>query len=76
MSDVSFQQWFAELPRCERCGIKPTGSHYHCGGCDSTDTTSMYGHHVGMHVVDGKIVKTEFHHCTLHLIDGECELSQ
>lgn len=72
---MSVNPWFTELGDCERCGNPITGSHWHCGGCDSTDTTSMYGHHVGMHVVDGKIVKTEFHHCTLNRFPGgECEL--
>jgi hypothetical protein len=64
-------------PDCERCGInlKYTGSHYHCGGCDSDDVTSMMGHHMSGHLINGKWVKTEFHHCRL-TTTGECELNE
>lgn len=34
---------------CSRCGQQLTGgSHWHCAGCDSTETTSMYGHHTAL----------------------------
>jgi hypothetical protein len=56
---------------CERCGeVLYGGSHYHCGGCDSTDVTSSYGHHSSGHFRDGKWVKTGFHHCP----PGPCAL--
>lgn len=61
-------------PICDRCGInlKYTGSHYHCS-CGSDDVTSMMGHHASGHLVNGKWVKTEFHHCAKR-IGGTCEL--
>lgn len=62
-------------PDCDRCGInlRWAGSHYHCGGCDSKDVTSMYGHFVGAHWVNGKAIKAEHHHC-LASRGGKCDL--
>lgn len=63
-------------PDCERCGmnLRWAGSHYHCGGCDSKDVTSMYGHHSSGHYVSGKWVEVGFHHCTMRTL-GECEFN-
>ena len=63
---------FAELGNCNVCGQMITGSHYHCS-CGTTDTTGMMGHHRSIHVVNGEIVKTEFHHCGPN---GNCELEE
>ena len=58
MSDMPhFPGW----PTCERCGQQYGGSHYHCGNCDSTEVTSMYGHSHTGHWVGSKFVKTGLH---------------
>ena len=57
---------------CERCGAVVSGSHYHCGECDSPDLTGMWGHRVGHHYINGKW-RTDprgLHHCT----PADCEL--
>lgn len=63
-------------PICERCNmnLKYTGSHYHCGACDSNDVTSMMGHHTSIHIVNGKITDVGFHHCTKNRGGTVCEL--
>lgn len=38
--------WLDHVERCERCNAELYGgSHYHCGGCDSLETTGMLGHY-------------------------------
>lgn len=56
------------MRKCDTCGELVSGSHYHCGGCDSTDTTGMYGHHTEF----CRVTKTRrtFHHCA----PASCEL--
>ena len=60
---------------CDRCGrnLKYSGSHYHCGGCDSLEATSSYGHHTSIHIVNHKITEVGFHHCTM-TTQGECNV--
>jgi hypothetical protein len=65
--------WVLGRQSCERCGadLRTSGAHYHCAGCDSLDVTSMLGHYLSAHLVDGKLRKVETHHCTTTKCDLE-----
>jgi hypothetical protein len=56
---------------CDKCGQEVSGSHYHCS-CGSLDVTGAYGHHKAYHLINGKMVSTDFHHCDWK--NGNCEL--
>lgn len=56
------------LSTCPTCRETVSGSHYHCGGCDSVAPTSMYGHHQSICKVTGR--NEGLHHCGP---DGDCD---